>query len=170
MIDRNTISKATSMLLTGILASSILILPVEAQSPAPAATPVGAAGAPSRNRSFELPKRVQAYYTSAWGVDELGVKAVESGEIIKFTWRVIDPDLAKTIHDKNIEPSLIDPEAGVKLVVPALENVGVLRQMSTPIAGKSYWMAFSNPGRMVKPGHHVIVQVGTFHADGLIVQ
>jgi hypothetical protein len=170
MIDRRTISKVTSMLLTGILASSILILPIGAQSPSPAAKPVGVAGAPSRNRSFELPRKVQAYYTAVWGVDELGVKAVESGEIIRFTWRVIDPDLAKTVHDKDIEPSLIDPQAGVKLVVPALENVGSLRQMSTPIAGKSYWMAFSNPGRMVKPGHRVIVQVGAFHADGLIVQ
>jgi hypothetical protein len=65
---------------------------------------------------------------------------------------------------------LNDPEAGVQLVVPALENVGALRQMSTPIAGKSYWMAFSNPGRRVKPGHHVIVQIGPFQASGLVVQ
>jgi hypothetical protein len=162
------------MLLTGILASSILILPAVAQSPATTAKPASAsripAVSPNRNQSFQLPRKVQAYYSAVWGVDELGVKAVESGQIIRFTWRVIDPDLAATIHDKNIEPVLWDPQAGVKLVVPALENVGSLRQMSTPITGKSYWMAFSNPGRLVKPGHRVMVQVGPFHADGLIVQ
>jgi hypothetical protein len=188
MSERNVILKTTSMLLTGILASSILAFQVGAQSAAstaaqPPSAPntasaaralVGPAARPVANQhgnqQLRLPRRVQAYYGVVWGVDDLSVKAAESGEIIRFSWRVVDPDLAKTIHDKNLEPSLIDPQAGVKLVVPALEQVGVLRQMSTPIAGKSYWMAFSNPGRMVKPGHRIIVQIGPFHADGLIVE
>jgi len=186
MIDRNMISKATSMLLTGVFASSILAFQVRAQSPgatgtqAPSApSTAGAASAPAkakpspapyRNQPIGPPRRVQAYYGAVWGVDNLSVKAVESGEIVRFSWRVVDADLAKTLHDKNLEPSLIDPEAGVKLVVPALEQVGVLRQMSTPIEGKTYWMAFSNTGRRVKPGHRVIVQIGPFQAAGLIVQ
>jgi hypothetical protein len=37
-----------------------------------------------------------------------------------------------------------------ELVVPSLEKLGQLRQSSTPEAGKSYWMAFSNKGRAVK--------------------
>ena len=183
MIERNAILKATSMLLTGILAGSILAFQVAAQSTGSTTTqapsqPNATSNAPAPARSAVSPyrnqpvraRRVQAFYGSVWGVEDLGVKAVESGEIIRFTWRVVDPELAKTIHDKNLEPSLIDPEAGVKLVVPALEQVGVLRQMSTPIAGKAYWMAFSNPGRLVKPGHRVIVQIGGFQASGLIVQ
>lgn len=182
MMDRNTIRKTTSMLLTGILASSILAFQLKAQSAASTATQVPSApdtapaqprpAPPTQHRyqSVRLPRRVQTYYQIVWGVDDLGVKAAESGEIIRFSWRVVDADLAKTLHDKNVEPSLIDPEAGVKLVVPSLEQVGVLRQMSTPIAGKSYWMAFSNPGRRVKPGNRVIVQIGTFIANGLIVE
>lgn len=186
MIDRNALLKTTSMLLTGVLASSILAFQVRAQSAgtatqAPSApNSASAAPAPARpaiqpptqhsNQLIQLPARVQRYYGAVWGVDNLSVKAAESGELIRFSWHVVDPDLAKTIHDKTLEPSLIDPEAGVKLVVPALENVGALRQMSTPIAGRTYWMAFSNAGRRVKPGHHVIVQIGTFKADGLIVE
>jgi hypothetical protein len=180
MMDRNTIRKTTSMLLTGILASSILAFQLKAQSAASTATQAPSApntaqprpAPPTQHRyqSVRLPRRVQTYYQIVWGVDDLGVKAAESGEIIRFSWRVVDADLAKTLHDKNVEPSLIDPQAGVKLVVPSLEQVGVLRQMSTPIEGKSYWMAFSNPGRRVKPGDRVIVQIGTFHADGLIVE
>jgi hypothetical protein len=184
MIDRNAISKATSMLLTGILASSILALQVWAQSAAPTAVqaasgtanpsaqsvPAKPTPAPRRPQAAYISKRAQAYYAAAWGVQDLSVKAAESGEIIRFSWTVVDPDLARTIHDKNIEPHLNDPQAGVQLVVPSLENVGSLRQMSTPIAGKTYWMAFSNPGRLVKPGHHVIVQIGPFHADNLFVE
>jgi len=81
----------------------------------------------------------------------------------------LDADKAKALNDKKSEPVLIDPEAGVKLVVPSLEKVGQLRQSSTPEAGKSYWMAFSNKGRPVRRGHHVNVVIGKFHADGLVV-
>jgi len=56
-------------------------------------------------------------------------------------------------------------------VVPSLEKVGQLRQAPHTIeAGKSYWMAFSNSGRPVKPGDHVDVVVGNFRANGLIVE
>jgi hypothetical protein len=65
---------------------------------------------------------------------------------------------------------LIDPEAGVKLKVPLMEKVGKLRQSSTAIAGKSYWMAFSNSGRRVRPGDRVIVEIGHFRADWLVVE
>jgi hypothetical protein len=109
------------------------------------------------------------YYGLVWGIDSLGVKSVESGEIIRFTYRVLDTDKAKVLNDKKVEPFLIDPQAGVKPVVPTLDKVGQLRQSSTPEAGKSYWMAFSNKGRVVKRGDHVNVVIGQFRADGLVV-
>jgi hypothetical protein len=81
----------------------------------------------------------------------------------------LDADKARQLNDKKAEPVLIDPRAGVKLVVPQLEKVGQLRQSSTPIAGKSYWMAFSNKGRLVKRGDYVNVVIGNFRAEGLVV-
>ena len=104
-----------------------------------------------------------------WGVDSLAVKWGESGEVIRFTYHVLDADKAKVLNDKKFKPSLIDPQAGVKLVVPSLENVGQLRQSAALEAGKSYWMVFSNKGRLVKRGDHVSVVIGDFHADGLVV-
>ncbi len=53
---------------------------------------------------------------------------------------------------------------------PTLEKVGQLRQSSTPEPGKSYWMAFSNPGRRVKRGDRVDVVIGQFRADKLVVE
>ena len=110
------------------------------------------------------------YYQAVWGVDSLTVKYTESGEIIRFSYRVVDPQRAVILNDKNAEPSLIDPETGVKLVVPQMANIGKLRQSSTPVAGKSYWMAFSNSGRRVRPGDRVIVEIGHFRAEGLVVE
>jgi len=110
------------------------------------------------------------YYEFAWGVEALRVKVVESGEIVRFSYRVLNAEKAKALNDKKSEPSLIDLQAGVKLVVPSLEQIGMLRQSSTPEAGKSYWMAFSNSGRVVKRGDRVSVVIGKFQADGLLVE
>jgi hypothetical protein len=110
------------------------------------------------------------YYEGVWGVGELRVKAAESGEIIRFNYRVLDPDKAAVLNDKKAEPQLFDAQAGVKLVVPEMEKVGKLRQSSTPKTGMTYWMAFSNPTRAVKRGHRVDVVIGTFRAKNLLVE
>jgi hypothetical protein len=99
----------------------------------------------------------------------VAVKWAESGEVIRFTYHVLDASKAKVLNDKKSEPALVAPERGVKLVVPAMENVGQLRQSAPPENGKSYWMVFSNKGRPVKRGDHVSVVIGTFRADGLVV-
>jgi hypothetical protein len=117
-----------------------------------------------------MPKRARAYYSLYWGVDSLNVRAVESGELIRFSYRVLDGERAKPLNDKKQEPILVAPFARVKLVVPSLEKVGQLRQSSTPEPGKVYWMAFSNPGRAVKRGDRVDIVIGQFHANGLVVE
>jgi transcription elongation factor len=73
-------------------------------------------------------------------------------------------------NDKKLEPGWIDERAHVRLVVPSMEKVGQLGQSSTPLACRSYWMAFSNKGRLVKPGDHVNVVIGDFRANGLVVE
>lgn len=126
--------------------------------------------AASRYRPERFPRRAQMHYNLVWGVDSLSVKYAESGEIIRFSYRVLDPVKAKQLNDKKFEPALYDPGAGVKLVVPSLEKVGQLRQSTTPQAGRMYWMAFSNKGRPVKRGDRVNVIVGQFQAIGLVVE
>ena len=161
-----------ALFLAGLLASSMMISTAFAQSvaksPAPDVKPPVAA-VPSRYQPSRFAGRAGKYYQLVWGVDSLNVKAVESGEIIRFTYRVLDAEKALVLNDKKLEPSLIDPQAGVSLVVPSLEQVGILRQGGTPEAGKFYWMAFSNSGRRVKHGDHVDVVIGQFRAQGLVV-
>ena len=125
---------------------------------------------PQRYRQNRVAAKARQYYALTWGVDSLAVRSVESGELIRFTYRVLDVEKAKALNDKKNEPSMIDLAAGVRLVVPSLEKVGKLRQSSTAQAGKMYWMAFSNKGGLVKPGHRVNVVIGGFRAEGLIVQ
>ena len=164
------------------LASSVFLLAAadlssaqEAPKPAPAPAQARAPArvAPETSRATlakHVPMQAHRYYEGVWGVDSLTVKYTESGELIRFSYRVLDAAKAAALNQKGVEPSLIDPQVGVQLVVPQMEKIGELRQSSTPMPGKQYWMAFSNSGRRVRPGHRVDVQIGNFHAEGLVVE
>ena len=170
IFDQSETRAARYKMLAGILVGVILLSPATAQSPAPAAKPAGAAAVtPYHYQPNRFAGRAGEYYRLIWGVDSLSVKWTESGEVIRFSYRVLDAEKAKALNDKKNEPSLIDPQAGVKLVVPSLEKVGQLRQSAPPEVGKAYWMAFSNKGRRVKKGDHVDVTIGSFRAQGLVV-
>ena len=84
----------------------------------------------------------RTYYRLIWGVDDLSVKWAESGEVIRFTYEVLDPAKAKELNDKKIEPSLIDERAHVKLVIPQMDKVGKLRQTTNPKRGRSIGCCF----------------------------
>lgn len=140
--------------------------PTSASPPRPAAT----AATPFPRHATPMSSHAREHYQLLWGVDSLDVKAVESGQMIRFSYYVLDSAKAAQLNDKINSPSLIDEQAGVKLEVPTMEKVGQLRQSSPPEVGKSYWMVFSNKGGLVKPGDRVSVLIGKFKADGLYVR
>jgi len=124
---------------------------------------------PTRYQPDRFAGRAGKFYELSWGVDSLSVKLVESGELVRFSYRVLDPAKARVLNDKQNEASLIDPKVGLRLVVPNMEKVGQLRQSAPPEAGRSYWMTFSNKGRHVARGDRVDVVIGTFKANFLVV-
>lgn len=140
----------------------------DAQGQAPSAKS-GATVSRSHYHADPLGGHISRYYRVVWGIDSLDVKSAEAGEMIRFSYRVINADKAKNLNDKRIEPALIDEKAQVKLVVPMMDKVGKLRQTAVPEDGKTYWMLFSNKGGHVKRGDHVNVVIGNFHANGLVV-
>ena len=159
-----------TLFLAGLIVGTAQIHPLAVQTVAAAQKPAVSTDTTTRFQPPVMSRRATMFYESEWGVDELRVKVVESGELIRFSYEVLDPDRSKTLNDKKLEPALIFPAGHIKLVIPSLEKVGQLRQSSTPIAGKSYWMAFSNPGRKVKRGDRVDIAIGSFHAEGLVVE
>ncbi len=142
----------------------------------PAKAPIAAAADATKPHAEPSPYtpdrfagRAGLTYRLVWGIDSLSVRLVESGELVRFTYRILDPNKARVLNDKQNEATLDDPKAGVSLVVPTLEKVGKLRQTSTPEAGRSYWMTFSNKGRHVARGDRVDVVIGPFRANNLVV-
>jgi hypothetical protein len=115
-------------------------------------------------------QRQGLYYKRNWGVEIIGVKPVSSGFMLAFKYRVLDPEKAKLLNDRQTRAFLRDEATGNVLSVPAMEKVGELRTGAAPVADRSYFMIFGNPGRLVKSGSRVSVVAGAMHVDGLIVE
>ena len=126
----------------------------------PASTPATDTRSPRADRMYQL----------IWGIKDMHVRETASGSIIRFSYRVVDAAKAKVLNDPKLNPVLIDSNSGDKLTVPETENAGKLRQVADPEVGREYWMVFLNNNRFVRPGSKVDIKIGTFRADGLLVE
>ena len=133
-----------------------------------ALTVSGVTGQP--NSSASLNERAHDYYRSRWGIDELSVRLVSSGELLRLSYRIVDPGKAQILNDKRATPYIVDGKTQSLLQIPNMEKVGQLRQTATPEAGRAYWMVFSNRRKSVRAGDRVDVVIGTFRANGLVVE
>jgi hypothetical protein len=146
-------------------------LKVPLSAPNDAATGAKSAAAPPViHRNTGLNEKARNYYAAVWGVDKLRASYTNSGALIRFTYRVLQPALAAPLGDHENNPEMVGIRSNAVLHVPTMEKVGALRQMSAAVAGKEYWMVFSNKGNLVKQGDEVSVVIGKFRAEGLVVQ
>jgi hypothetical protein len=127
-------------------------------------------GADPRDAAHAWRVRRGPYFESKWGIDIVGVKLVSSGWMLQFKYRVTDPQKAGALLDSQTKPYLIDGASGARLAVPALENVGELRQATAPQAGRTYFVMFGNANQVVKRGNRVRIEIGSFLAEDLIVE
>lgn len=146
--------------------------PVAATAPAavPPAQHVAPVSAALAHRQQHRSLRADGRYAAEWGVQDLTVRYTASGSLIRFSYRVVEPALARRLVDKADAPLMLGQRSHALLQVPTMEKVGPLRQTNDVTAGKEYWMAFSNKGNFVRPGDRVNVMIGAFHADGLLVE
>jgi hypothetical protein len=172
-------------LVTGAYAQQPAAERVESEPPAPTA-PAAVASAPVANstathaapldrataaaeahnwhmRDGELLKRT-------WGVEVLGVRLATSGWMLTFRYKVLDPAKAKVLLDAKSTAYLVDESSGARLAVPAMENIGELRQTKDMGYGREYFIMFGNGNQVVRRGTKVDVVIGNFHADGVTVE
>lgn len=121
-------------------------------------------------RAERMGGNARHYYAGAWGIDQLKVSYTSSGNLIRFSYRVAEPERARVLADKGAVPYLLGLKSRAVLQVPVMDKIGPLRQSMALQAGQTYWMVFSNRGNRVRPGDRVNVVIGSFHADGLMVE
>lgn len=128
-------------------------------------------GCVSTTKNVKPPTAQKFLYENKWGVNVESIRLSSAGYMLDFRYRILDPQKAAPLLSRQVKPYLVDQESGSKLIVPAPPKVGSLRQKSyQPIPGKIYFVLFSNPGRLVKPGNKVTVVIGDFRAEDLIVE
>jgi hypothetical protein len=155
---------------TSLVLGCVLCQACPAQAPAPATPPATQVKKTSPYHGMKLSEKARNYYPAAWGVDHLRATYTSSGNLIRFSYRVVEPKLAKALGDHEATPALYAPRSHAMLQIPTMEKIGQLRQMGGSEADKEYWMVFSNKGNLVRPGERVNVIIGKFHADGLLVE
>jgi hypothetical protein len=153
----------TTTLLAGLLAASLGLPVARAQ----AARPPRSMAKPVTSASWHA--RRGPYFQRNWGVDIVGVRRVSSGYMLRFNYRVVDPGRASALTDHKSRPYLIDEATGTALAVPAMENIGELRQVAPLETNRTYFIIFGNPGGLVKRGGRVTLVIGNFRAEGLVV-
>jgi len=167
MGDDSTLGGKTK-LLARVLVGTLLVLPLMVQAQQEySATP---AHKTSQYHQSKLTDHAKVYYKATWGVDNLKVSQTASGNLIRFSYRVTNTELAKTLGDNKATPHLYGERSRAVLDIPVMDKIGQLRQTGAGEAGKEYWMVFSNKGQLIKLGDRVNVMIGSFHADGLIVE
>jgi hypothetical protein len=115
-------------------------------------------------------QRYDPYFRRNWGVEVLGVHAISSGWMLQFKYRILDSGKAALLNEKRSKAFVIDEATDIRLSVPAMENIGELRQAPRPEEGRIYYIIFGNPNQLVKKGGRVDVVIGRFRADGVFVE
>lgn len=129
-----------------------------------------AAGAAAATSTVQVHPRAKTFLKRTWGIEILFVRSTSAGYMLEFRYKVIDPEKAKPLFDRQTKPMLTHEESGAKFVVPTPAKTGALRNSNPPLVDHTYWMFFANPGRYVKQGDLVTIEIGDFIADELVVQ
>jgi hypothetical protein len=114
--------------------------------------------------------REKTFMKRQWGVEVVFVRQSAAGYMLEFRYKVVDADKAGPLFERQTKPLLTHAESGAKLIVPTPAKTGALRNSNLPLAGQTYWMFFANPGKLVKQGDTVSIEIGEFLVEDLIVK
>ena len=105
-----------------------------------------------------------------WGIEIIGIRLTAGDQMFDFRYRVIDPEKASSLLQRQTKSYLIDQATGRKLTVPKTK-LGPLRQTSVkPLPNRIYFILFANPNRSVKLGTKVTLVLGDLKIEDLVVE
>jgi hypothetical protein len=135
----------------------------------------GAQPLPIRNiptgRRPDATPRARSDFEVRTGIEVVALRLSAAGNLLDFRYKVLDPERARAILQSQTKPALVVPSTGLKLTVPDMAYVGALRQTAVaPQAGKTYFILFSNPRRVVQAGQKLDLLVGDMTLHGIPVE
>jgi hypothetical protein len=105
-----------------------------------------------------------------FGIQVLSLRPTALGQMLDLRFKVLDPEKAKPILDKNKKSYLLDQKSGKTLPVPVTKSGSMRQTTLKPEAGRVYFTLFANPGGIVKEDSRVTLVVGDFKKSDIIVK
>lgn len=139
------------------------------EDPRPSA-PIASAEIPSTQFSQErgiAPQHAQIALRDRWGIDVSSVRLTAGGTALDVRYQVLDPSKAAGMHNLGGETYLLDQISGKNLASRAPAQPLVTQELAP---GRTYFMLFPNPGRLVRKGGQVTLVVGGVRTERLPVQ
>jgi len=134
-------------------------------------TPAFAQCATQEVRSEEpAPSKDRKAVEEKYGIQIKQIRLTAAGRMLDFRYKVVDPEKASLLTDRQIQPTLIDQATGKKLSVPRT-RLGPMRQTSVkPTPDRDYFVLFGNQNNLVRRGSLVTVVIGDFRIENLTVE
>ncbi len=109
---------------------------------------------------------------ATWGVSAVALHPTFGGHMLDFRYRVLDAAKAKPLFGDKVKTYLYDPATGAAVGLPGDTSIGQLRASvhNPPVAGKQYFVLFSNAYGQVKHGDRVTVVLGDCRFDDVRVE
>ena len=107
----------------------------------------------------------------AHGVKVERITVAAGGNFLDMRYRVTDPEKAGEVLKRDARLELTDQTTGTVLIVPTMAKIGKLRQLpGNQKDNRIYWVFFSNPGGLVKPGGKVTLTIGEARISDISVE
>lgn len=135
--------------------------------------PVLAQGCSLKARPGSAEVHEKSVIEEKWGIRVEGLRLTAEGHMCDFRFRVIDAAKAASLINRKNSASLLNETTGMMTYVPAPPKAVLLRQTvkpGSPAEGKTYFIFFANPGKLIKTGTRATVSIGDFVLPGLVVQ
>ena len=105
------------------------------------------------------------------GIEVVSLRLSAAGTMVDLRLKVTDADKAKRVLDRANRPLLRLKGDGKTLAVPAPAKIGPLKAISGKLeSGRTYFVMFGNPGRMVRAGQPVDLRFGPYLIPDLVVE
>jgi len=133
--------------------------------------PPAAGLAPATPAPAPIPTPATPPLEEEWGIEVVGVYRAVGGTSLDLRYRVLDSEKAASMAELQGNTFLIDEATKTSLSLPKTAKTGSLRRSSQMLqAGRTYSLAFPNPGGRFKSGSQLTFVMGSFRAEHLTVQ
>jgi len=113
----------------------------------------------------------QAIKGSDLGIVPVALRLTANETMLDLRYKVTDAERAASLLDRRKDVYLLHEASGKVFSVPVMAKLGPMRQITqSPKPGKTYFVLFSNTGKLIKAGDLATLVLGDLRLQHLVVE